>query len=317
MHTIRMTSTCRRARDRAPADRLVLTTAGSSCGVIPTAMASENSSASTQERPSTMLATRIAPVRIRAITSRNDENRESPRWNSVCGSRRSKPAAMRPNSVLAPVATTTPRPRPDWTIVPMRAQQSRSPSSGDPGIGSIRFSTATDSPVMMLSSHRRSSASSSRRSAGTIAPGVSRTMSAGTSAPTSTSVRSPPRMTIARRRMRSCSETAVRAARYSFANPRAMLSTRIVAMTVAFSASPIAADTAAVTNSSSRMGLRTWFSSMRPAWVLSACTRFGPSRASRRAASSGSSPAGSASSARSSAGMSCVAAMTIGLRQSG
>ena len=46
MQTSRLTSTLRRLIRRDPAARLVDTTAGSSCGVMPTAMARENSSAS-------------------------------------------------------------------------------------------------------------------------------------------------------------------------------------------------------------------------------------------------------------------------------
>ena len=46
MHTNRFTSTLALASWRAPVARPVLTTAGSSCGVIPTAIASENSTES-------------------------------------------------------------------------------------------------------------------------------------------------------------------------------------------------------------------------------------------------------------------------------
>ena len=59
MHTSRLTSTLRRLIRRDPAARLVDTTAGSSCGVMPTAMASENSSASMIGLCSTTLMTKI------------------------------------------------------------------------------------------------------------------------------------------------------------------------------------------------------------------------------------------------------------------
>ena len=62
MQTSRLTSTSRRRIRREPAARLVDTTAGSSCGVIPTAIASENSKASSSGRASTTLITKIAPV---------------------------------------------------------------------------------------------------------------------------------------------------------------------------------------------------------------------------------------------------------------
>ena len=46
MLTSRFTSTLRRASRREPVERLTVTIAGSSCGVSPIAIASENSSAS-------------------------------------------------------------------------------------------------------------------------------------------------------------------------------------------------------------------------------------------------------------------------------
>jgi hypothetical protein len=55
-------STLRRRIRRDPAARLVDTTAGSSCGVIPTAIASENSSASMIGLCSTTLITKIDVV---------------------------------------------------------------------------------------------------------------------------------------------------------------------------------------------------------------------------------------------------------------
>ena len=51
MHTSRLTSTFFSARRRDPVARLVETTAGSSCGVMPTATASENRTASMTGRP--------------------------------------------------------------------------------------------------------------------------------------------------------------------------------------------------------------------------------------------------------------------------
>ena len=60
MHTSRLTSTLSRASRRDPVARLVLTTAGSSCGVIPTAIASANSTESITGRRSNRLVTRIS-----------------------------------------------------------------------------------------------------------------------------------------------------------------------------------------------------------------------------------------------------------------
>ena len=50
MVTSRLTSTRRRASSRDPVDRLTLTIAGSSWGVMPMAIARENSSASSSGR---------------------------------------------------------------------------------------------------------------------------------------------------------------------------------------------------------------------------------------------------------------------------
>ena len=63
MHTSRLTNTLRPARRRDPVARLVLTTAGNNCGVIPTAMANANSAESITGRRSSRLVTRINSVR--------------------------------------------------------------------------------------------------------------------------------------------------------------------------------------------------------------------------------------------------------------
>jgi len=57
-----LTSTLRRFIRRDPAARLLDTTAGSSCGVIPTAIARENSSASMIGLCSTTFITKIVVV---------------------------------------------------------------------------------------------------------------------------------------------------------------------------------------------------------------------------------------------------------------
>jgi len=76
MHTNRLTRTLRRLIRRDPAARLVDTTAGSSCGVMPTAMARENSSASMTGLWSSTLMAKIEIVRVAATytayTSPND-----------------------------------------------------------------------------------------------------------------------------------------------------------------------------------------------------------------------------------------------------
>ena len=170
MHTSRLTSTLRRANCRDPAARLVETTAGSSCGEIPTAIASENSSASSTGLCSATLMMKIAPVSTPATWTSSIENLRSPTWNSVSGCRSPKPTAIRPNSASLPVATTTPVPDPACTTVPISAQQ-RSSASGVPATtGPADFSAGSDSPVNTDSSHSRPAVASSRRSAGTTSP---------------------------------------------------------------------------------------------------------------------------------------------------
>ncbi len=85
MQTSRFTNTLRRANCRVPVARLVLTTAGSNWGVIPTAIASENSKDSISGRWSSRFAMKIKEVRPTATCSRSTENRFSPTWNSVSG----------------------------------------------------------------------------------------------------------------------------------------------------------------------------------------------------------------------------------------
>ena len=69
IHTKRLTSTLALASCRDPVARLALTTAGSSCGVIPTAIASENSTESITGLRSSRLLTKISTVSAIATCS--------------------------------------------------------------------------------------------------------------------------------------------------------------------------------------------------------------------------------------------------------
>ena len=62
----------------------------------------------------------------------------------------SKPP-IRPISVVAPVAITTPMPCPAVTLVPLNARHSRSPSPASSDTALVCFSTGNDSPVSRLS----------------------------------------------------------------------------------------------------------------------------------------------------------------------
>ena len=105
MQTSRLTSTLQRGQPPDPAARLVLTTAGSNCGVMPTAMARENSTESISVRCSSTLVTRMSAASTPATCISSIEKRRSPIWKSVSGARVPSPAAMRPNSERGPAAT--------------------------------------------------------------------------------------------------------------------------------------------------------------------------------------------------------------------
>ncbi len=81
--TSRFTSTRRSARRREPVDRLTLTMAGSSWGVIPIAIASENSSASRMGREKATLMTKIEMVSRAATRTSSFEKSRRPTWKAV------------------------------------------------------------------------------------------------------------------------------------------------------------------------------------------------------------------------------------------
>ena len=169
--------------------------AGSSCGVIPIAIASENSTASITGRDMATLMTKIETVRMPAIQTSSRENSFSPIWNAVYAGGDPSPTAIRPNAVADPVETTTPRADPWCTIVPMNAQVGGTGSDPSPGAACTDFAAGIDSPVSTASSHSSCVASSSRMSAGTTFPMPSVTMSPGTSSRTSTRRSTPSRLT--------------------------------------------------------------------------------------------------------------------------
>ena len=69
MHTRRLTRTLALASRREPVARLALTTAGSSCGVIPTAIASAKSTESITGRCNSRLVIKIITVSTIATRS--------------------------------------------------------------------------------------------------------------------------------------------------------------------------------------------------------------------------------------------------------
>ena len=255
--TSRFTRTLLFANSLAPEDRLTVTMAGIISGVIPTAMASENRSASSNGLCRPTLMAKMATVRTAATNTRKRENPRRPDWKAVSAGRSERPAAMRPNSVASPVDTTTPRPEPWCTIVPMKAQDGRS-TSDDCGAASMDLVAGVASPVKIASSHSSSFASRRRTSAGTRSPIPSATTSPGTSWVTSTWCARPSLHTRARRWILSCSASTATSARYSLKNPSAMLRKMMTAMITASVGSPVTPETPAHTSSSRMSGLRTW-----------------------------------------------------------
>ena len=87
--------------------------AGSSCGVMPMAMASENSSASSSGREKATLITKIEMVSTAATRTSSLEKSRRPAWNAVSACVSPRPTAILPNAVAEdPMATTTARPDP-------------------------------------------------------------------------------------------------------------------------------------------------------------------------------------------------------------
>ena len=100
-----------------------MTIAGSSCGVRPTAIASANRADWRSERPSAALITKIEPASTAVTVASRREKSCSPCWNAVTPCRSPRRTAIAPNAVREPVRTTTPRPPPPLTSVPMNAHE--------------------------------------------------------------------------------------------------------------------------------------------------------------------------------------------------
>ena len=230
--------------------------------------------------------TKIEVVSTAAIFTRSLEKPRSPAWKPVSAWRSASPAAILPNAVAEPVATTTPRPAPWWTTVPMNAQEGRSTVESLAGTGSAVLTAGIGSPVRTASSHSSWSASSSRRSAGTRSPTRRATTSPGTRSRTSRRCWLPSRQTRAWWRMPACSAATASSERYSLTKPRPTLKPTIAAMMAPSVGSPVAADTAAAASSKISSGLRSWRPRTPRAVTLWEASTLRPTLASRPAASS-------------------------------
>ncbi len=156
--TSRLTSTRLRASARDPVDRLTLTIAGSSCGVIPMAIARQNRSASSSGRESATLITKIETVSTAATSPASARSRAGrPGTPSPPGARRARPRSCRMRW-----RRPSTRPRPAGALVDDGAHE-RAGRQIDrrvrPATGSVVLAAAIDSPVRTASSHSSWSAS--------------------------------------------------------------------------------------------------------------------------------------------------------------
>ena len=85
MHTSRFTRTLSRARRRDPDARLVLTTAGSSCGVMPTAMRQAEQRGLDHRPTQQQIGDDDDDRQVSATRSSRYEKRRNPTWKSVSG----------------------------------------------------------------------------------------------------------------------------------------------------------------------------------------------------------------------------------------
>ena len=115
------------------------------------------------------MITKIEIVSTAATRTSSLEKPRSPTWNAVSAWRSPSPTAILPNAVAEPVATTTARPEPWCTTVPMKAHDGRSEAMSVDDASTV-LAAAIDSPVSTASSHSSWFASSRRRSAGTTSP---------------------------------------------------------------------------------------------------------------------------------------------------
>ncbi len=120
------------------------------------------------------------------------------------------------------------------------------------------FSTGADSPVSADSFTLRRAASSRRRSAGTTAPASSATTSPRTSSDAGTVTSAPSRRASADGAAMALSAARAFSARYSCTKPITALRTRITAITMVSSRSPISPETTAAARSTSTRTSANW-----------------------------------------------------------
>ena len=227
-----------------------------------------------------------------AIGISSRERRSSRACSGVRAGARPAAPAIRPISVAAPVAVTTKRPAPRATVVPASSEVCRSASGASAGSGgAARLLVASDSPVSADSSTCRSVASTSRPSAGTRSPAPRATTSPTTTSSAGRSLTWPPRRRCAVGASSARTAAAALSARPSCTAPKMALATTMARITAASSSSPIASEITAAPTSSRTIELTNWRATRASRdGGASRRSSFGPSDASRLAASARSGP---------------------------
>ena len=262
---------------------MTATNAGGSSGIAAIAAETPASTflpASLPRRNPRVTTMAMSPM---ATTSRIRTSRSISRWSGE--RRRSLPARaaeMRPNSVVRPVATTTPSPRPLTTAVPAYAIEWQSASAAPSGSGSIEAGSGSDSPVNTLRSTASASARTRRRSAGTTSPVRSRTRSPGTRSRVGTSSTRPPRRTRADGAAASRRASRAFSPRYSVTAPAPTIGARITSTSTPSRTSFRAIARQPATKSRMTKGSRAPSQMSRSSDVLrTGSSSFGPNSASR------------------------------------
>ena len=242
----------------APFERHTDTIIGSISGVRPTATASAKKNASCQLCLVNPLIRNTAGTMTAMKAIISQVNLLIPRSNAVGGASCVRPRAIVPNSVRAPVRTTTAVAEPLWTLVP-RKQRFGQSSGGRPVTPSVisAFSAGSDSPVSADWLTNRSFAARSRTSPGIMSPAARTMTSPGTMSRSGTSRGTPSRIAVAVTRIMARSDSAAVFARDSCTNRSATPRTIIKVITMAARRSPVASDTPASVASRITSGLRT------------------------------------------------------------
>lgn len=173
----------------------------------------------------------------------------------------------------------------------MNSALTRCASGARSDTSAILFSTGNDSPVNAASSTSRLCDSTTRQSAGTMSPARSSTMSPTTIWSTGTETSRPSRRTSACTCTRASSCSPARPAERSCQKPSPPLAAMITKMIAPSAKSPNVIDNTVASIRMRTIGLANWATNRRrPRWRRVTSIRFGPSRASRRAASSPDNP---------------------------